>query len=276
MSETASEPVVHRPGLGISTNVGHANAQRIELRRYDLVDELIGHTSYTETLLLTVTGRRPSGAQVRAVDAVLVSLVDHGMQPSALAARLTYSAAPDALQGALAAGVLGAGSSLLGSMEQAGKLLAGIGAEVRAGTDARGAAERAVARILDDGRRVPGFGHGLHRSGDPRAIRLLQVATELDVAADETGWLTAVGTAIERRVGRRLVVNATGAAAAILLGVGIPWHLHRGMAIVSRTAGLLAHINEELDQPIAPQVRNALREASWLPEDRRPAGGSDA
>ncbi|MEE6263932.1 citryl-CoA lyase [Plantactinospora sonchi] len=276
MSETGSEPVRHRPGLGISTNVGHANAQRIELRRYDLVDELIGHTSYTETLLLTVTGRRPSGAQVRAVDAVLVSLVDHGMQPSALAARLTYSAAPDALQGALAAGVLGAGSSLLGSMEQTGKLLAGIGAEVGVGTDARVAAERAVGRILDGGRRVPGFGHGLHRGGDPRAIRLLQVATELDVAAEETGWLAAVGAAIERRAGRRLVVNATGAAAAILLGVGIPWNLHRGMAIVSRTAGLLAHINEELEQPIAPQVRNALREASWLPEDRAPRGGSDA
>ncbi|MBE1489542.1 citryl-CoA lyase [Plantactinospora soyae] len=276
MSGTASEPALHRPGFGISTNVGHANAQRIELRRYDLVDDLIGHTSYTETLLLTVTGRRPSAAQVGAVDAVLVSLVDHGMQPSALAARLTYSAAPDALQGALAAGVLGAGSSLLGSMEQAGKLLADIGAEVRAGTGPRGAAERAVNRILDDGRRVPGFGHGLHRDGDPRAIRLLEVASELGVAVEETGWLAAVGAAIEERTGRRLVVNATGAAATILLGVGIPWHLHRGLAIISRTAGLLAHIGEELDQPIAPQVRNALREASWLTEEHGPTGGPDA
>lgn len=276
MSETASGSALDRPGLGITTSVGHANAQRIELRRFDVVEELIGYASYTETLLLAVTGKRPSSAQARAVDAVLVSLVDHGMQPSALAARLTYSAAPDALQGALAAGVLGAGSSLLGSMEQAGKMLHEIGTAVRAGKRLRAAAEDAVGRILDDGQKVPGFGHLLHRDGDPRARRLLQVATELGVAGEETDSLAVVGAVINERTGRNLVVNATGAAAAILLGVGIPWHLHRGVAIVSRTAGLLAHIGEERDRPIAPQVRNALREASWLDEDDDREGDTDA
>jgi citrate synthase len=276
MSEATSGSALHRPGFGISTNVGRANAQRIELRRFDLVEDLIGNASYTETLLLAVTGKRPSSAQTRAVDAVLVSLVDHGMQPSALAARLTYSAAPDALQGALAAGVLGAGSSLLGSMEQTGKMLHEIGTAVRAGTHLRAAAEDGVGRILDDGRKVPGFGHQLHRDGDPRASRLLQVASELGVAAQETDSLAVVGAVITERTGRNLVVNATGAAAAILLGVGIPWHLHRGVAIVSRTAGLLAHIGEERDQPIAPHVRAALREASWLDEDDDREGDTDA
>jgi citrate synthase len=261
-----------RRGLGMSTNVGRANAERIELRGHDLVGNLIGSASYTETLLLAVTGRRPSGPEIHVVDAVLVSLVDHGMQPSALAARLTYAAAPDAVQGALAAGLLGAGSSLLGSMEQAGKLLHQIGAAVSAGTPARTAARQEVARVLGEGRRVPGFGHALHRDGDPRARKLLRVAQESGVAAEETAWLSMVGAEIHEQTGRRLEVNATGAAAAILLGVGIPWRLHRGVAIVSRAAGLLAHIGEESEAPITPRVREALREASWL-DGNDPAGG---
>jgi citrate synthase len=252
---------------GVSTQVGHANAERITLRGHDLVDDLLGHASYTETLLLAVTGRRPSHATVRVVDAVLVSLVDHGMQPSALASRLTYAAAPDAVQGAMAAGLLGAGSSLLGAMEQTGKLLHDIGAAARAGTPPRDAARLEVEGTIAAGRRVAGFGHALHRDGDPRGRRLLEVAAEAGVAADETGWLALVGEELEAQTGRSLAVNATGAAGAILLGAGVPWRLHRGVAIVSRAAGLLAHIGEEVDQPITPHVRTALRQASWLHED---------
>lgn len=259
--------------MGITTNVGRANPQRIELRGHDLVNDLMGQASYTETLLLGITGRRPSPAEIHVVDAVLVSLVDHGLQPSALAARLTYAAAPDAVQGALAAGLLGAGSELLGSMEQAGKLLSAIGEAVRGGAAAATAAEREVSRLLAADLRVPGFGHQLHRDGDPRASRLLQVARETGIAGDEVGWLALIGAEL-KRTDRPVAPNATGVAAAILLGVGIPWRLHRGVAIVSRAAGLLAHIAEEIKQPITPLVRDALRRASWLAEED-PKGGSD-
>lgn len=262
-----SEPSRQVRALGMSTNIGRANSRRIELRGYDLVDDLIGKVSYAEALLLAVTGRRPTSAEVGALDAVLVSLIDHGMQPSALAARLTYSGAPDAVQGAMAAGLLGAGSSLLGSMEQVGRLLSDIGEAVRAGTDPRSAAKREVTRILEETRRVPGFGHRLHHHGDPRGTRLLQVAETLGVATEEMSWLTMVGAEIEAQTGRRVAVNATGAAAAILLGIGVPWRLQRGIAIVSRAAGLLAHIGEEVESPITPAVRSALRAASWLDDD---------
>lgn|SRR5690606_2347419 len=252
--------------LQLSTSIGHANAQRVHLRGRDLVDDLLGHLTYTQALLLAITGELPGDKEAAAVDAVLVSLIDHGMQPSALAARMTYHAAPDAIQGAVAAGLLGAGSELLGSMEQAGKMLHEVAEVVADGATANEAARTVVNRILAAGKKIPGFGHNLHRAGDPRASRLLRVADELGVAGTETAWLKEVGAVAKEVTGRDLMVNATGASAAILLAVGVPWQLHRGLAMISRAAGLVAHIGEEMAHPITPEVRRALRQASWLDE----------
>lgn len=252
--------------LRLTTAIGHANSRRVHLRGHDLVDELLGRRSYTEALLLAVKGELPTRPEAAAVDAVLVSLIDHGMQPSALAARMTYSAAPDAVQGAMAAGLLGTGGSILGSMEQAGEMLHDIGTSVAGGATAEDAAATVVGDILAAGRKVPGFGHRLHRAGDPRGARLLGVAADLGVATDEIVWLDHVRVRVRALTGRELMVNATGAAAAILLAVGIPWQLHRGVAMVSRAAGLIAHIGEEIAQPVTPELRRALRAASWLAE----------
>jgi len=257
--------------IRVETRVGRANAQRVTLLGRDLTDELIGTASYAEVLLLAVTGERPPAPHVRVLDSVLVSLVDHGMQPSALAARLTYAAAPDAVQGAMAAGLLGAGSSLLGSMEQAGRLLVDIRRRIDAGEGQEGAVAFEVDRVLDAGGKVAGFGHRLHRDGDPRAVRLIGVAAHAGVAENELSLLGTIGEHVGARLGRPLAVNATGACAAILLGIGIPWQLHRGVAMVSRAAGLLAHIGEEIEQPLTPAVRRALRESSWLHEDEEGA-----
>lgn len=257
----------HVEGLDIATAVGHANAERIEFRGHDLVDDLMGVVGYSELLLLAVTGRSPRPEHVRVADAVLVCLADHGMQPSALSARLTYFSAPDAVQGALAAGILGAGSSLLGSMEQAGHLLDRIAVVIEAGAPEDEAVRLCVASVLSDGGKVPGFGHRLHRAGDPRAARLLHVARENNVALDQARRLELVGQSVGDRTGRTLHVNATGAAAALLLGIGVPWQLHRGFSVASRIVGLLAHIGEEMTNPVTPAVRDALRSASWLVED---------
>lgn len=258
----AREPIP----TSFSTAIGGANTERVELRGLDLSGDVIGSMSYTETLLLAVTGRRPAPAAVRVTDAVLVSLIDHGMQPSALVSRLTFDAAPDALQAAIAAGLLGAGSSVLGSMDHAARLLDEIGSVVRSGVDERLAAADAVTAILSEGRKIPGVGHRLHKRRDPRATRLLEVAAAEGIAEDEIRRLRLVADIAAERTGATLPINATGAAAAILLGVGLPWRLQRGVAVISRAAGLLAHIGEEIEQPISPEIRRVLRAASWLDE----------
>lgn len=249
--------------INISTEIGRANAERVTLRGRDLASELMGVASYTDALLLAVTGRRPSAAEVSVTDAVLVGLIDHGMQPSALAARMTYYAAPDAVQGAMAAGLLGAGSTLLGAVEQAGETLARVD-DLAAGTAEGDAVATVIDGILDAGRRIPGFGHGLHRTGDPRADRLLRLAAGEGVAESERRRLELIAAHVTARTGRPLAPNIAGVAGALLLAVGVPWQLHRGIAIISRAAGLLAHIGEEMAHPVTPEVRRALRATSWL------------
>lgn len=251
----------------LGTAVGRTNAERIFVRGEDVVEALMGRVSYTEMLLFTVTGHRPTPGAVRVVDAALVSLVDHGMQPSALAARMTYHVAPDAVQGAIAAGILGAGSLLLGSIEQCGRVLRSCADSVAAGMGPAEAMDKELREIVGSGRRVPGVGHALHREGDPRALRLLEVAAEENFAQDYVALLEVMVTRAEAVTGRRLPLNVTGAAAALLLGAGVPWELQRGIAIVSRLPGLIAHIAEERAYPVTPAIRQALRAASWMAED---------
>ncbi|GAA3099899.1 citryl-CoA lyase [Streptosporangium carneum] len=250
--------------LEIGTAIGAADEHHVQVRGLDLVDDLIGELTYTEVTLLAVTGRRPTPAEAKVVDAVLVSLLDHGLTPSALAARLTFWVAPEAIQGAVAAGLLGAGSVLLGSMEGCGRLLTDIAGDVAAGAVARDAVDTRLRAIVDAGERIPGLGHSLHRDGDPRARRLLGVARDQKVAAQHVEYLELVVERAAALTGKALPLNATGAAAALLLEVGVPWRLHRGFALMSRTAGLVAHVGEELESPITPAVRAALRAASRI------------
>jgi citrate synthase len=243
------------------TAVGHADAERVTLRGHDLAGELVGRVSFTEAALLAVTGERPEPGAVRVADAVLVTFIDHGLQPSALAARLTYHVAPEAVQGAVAAGLLGVGSRVLGTMEQTARLLVRIADETADGTSDDAAVARAVRDELDAGRRVPGIGHALHRDGDPRTRPLLAVAAEEGIAGTEIARLHAIADVTAKATGRSLPPNAAGAAAALLLGIGIPWWLHRGFSMISRSAGLVAHIGEEAEHPLTPAVRESLRAA---------------
>src|SRR6476619_3831244 len=100
-----------------TTSIATSDAKRILIRGVDLVDELIGNVSFTEMFLLQLTGKRPPAAHVRILDAVLVTLMEHGITPSVIATRLIYHSAPEALQSAVAAGLLGVGSTFIGTME---------------------------------------------------------------------------------------------------------------------------------------------------------------
>ena len=257
-----------RAEVEIGTRIGHANAHRVTVRDLDLVDDLIGQVSYAELTLLAITGKRPPPGAIRVVDAILVSLMDHGLTANALAARLNYWVAPEAIQAAVATGLLGAGSRLLGSMEGCGRLLTEIRSDIDdEGTPERDAVRNRIRELLDAGERVPGIGHSLHRSGDPRAAKLLEVARREGHATRYVPLVELIPEVLAELTGKTLPLNATGAIGALLLEVGVPWPLHRGFALMSRTAGLVAHVGEEIENPLTPEIRKALRKISWIEDE---------
>ena len=158
-----------------SSAISSSNEDTILVRGRDLCAELIGRITFTDHVWLLVTGGMPSEAQRRVLDATLVAIAEHGLVPSVQASRMTLAAAPEALQGAVAAGILGCGSVILGASENAGRLLHEVASRA-AGSSMESAARQVVSEYRDARRSIPGYGHPLHKSSDPRALRLLEVA----------------------------------------------------------------------------------------------------
>jgi citrate synthase len=241
-----------RSGLGAST------AETITLCGRDLADELMGRVSLTELAFLMVARRPPAAGETRLLDAVLVSLADHGLTPTVLAARLTYTGAPEAIQGAIAAGLLGGGAVFLGPTEDTARflheVLAGIGDPDPGAEALRVAAEAAVRARIDAGERIPGLGHHIHRVTDPRVPRLYAIAVEEGLLGPHLRLLEAVAGAHAALTGRLLAINGAGAGGAALADLGLPPALARGFALLARTAGLLGHLAEEMERPLGRRL----------------------
>ncbi len=233
------------PASAIST----ANADMIVVRGHDLCKDLIGSLTLTEHFWLLVTGTRPTAAQARILDACLVAISEHGLVPSVQAARMTLAAGPDAVQGAVAAGILGCGSVILGSAENAGKFLARL-CERAEGGGLAAAASALVQEYRAARQPFPGYGHPLHKGGDPRVDRLLAVAAEVGGSGQHVKAARAGEAAIHAATGKRLVLNISGAIPAVLLDAGFPLAAMKGVPILARTASLVAHLVEEQARPI--------------------------
>jgi citrate synthase len=231
------------------TSVGTSDADSITVMGRDL-NELLGETTLTELAFLMVQRRMPSREETRLFDAVLVSLADHGLTPTVLAARLTYTGAPESLQGAVAAGLLGAGSVFLGVVEDTVRFLQE--SDVRA----------AVTREIDAGRRVPGLGHPVHKVEDPRTARIYAIADETGLTGEHLRRLSEVARVYEEVGGRKLPINGAGVAGAALADLGFPAPLLRGFALLARTAGLLGHLAEEMQSPIGMPLYREVDERS--------------
>ena len=228
-----------------------ADETSIAVRGRDLCGDLMGGLSFTEFFLLHLTGRPPTADQAFFLDAMLVGLAEHGVTPSVQAARMTLAAAPEALQGAVAAGIAGAGSVVLGAAEEAGRLLARGVAEAAGEAAAFETAARRIAEEVRAARKpIPGFGHPLHRPDDPRATRLLALAHERSVVGDHTRFLEILAPVVNEVWQRNLPVNINGTIAAIMLDLEFPMEALRGVPILARTAGLLGHLYEESQRPI--------------------------
>ena len=230
--------------------ISTSNEAAILVRGHDLCEELIGRISFTEHVWLLVTGQLPSEAQRRVLDAVLVAIAEHGMVPSVQAARMTLAAAPEALQGAVAAGLLGCGSVILGAAEDAGHLLQETVTRAGSNKSMREAAREVVREYRAAQRAIPGYGHPLHKDHDPRALRLLAVADELGVRGRYTDAAQAIELVLPEITGKPLAMNISGAIPATLLDAGYPLLALRGAPLLARTASLIAHLLEERARPI--------------------------
>jgi citrate synthase len=252
------------------TSLGTSDADTITLLGQSLADDLMGKVGFGELTFWMVAKRRPTQSEVRVFEAVLVALADHGFTPTAIAARLTYLSAPDSLQGAIAAGLLGGGSRFLGVTEDCGQFLAGVLAAAGAipaddaGFDAL--ALEAVKSARAAKKFVPGLGHPVHKVRDPRTPVLIRIAAEEGLRGPHTRLFEAIGRVHPQVLQRTLPLNGAGTCGAVLADLGLPLAMLRGFALLARAAGLLGQLAEEQQMPIANDIYLSVdRNATYVP-----------
>jgi citrate synthase len=229
----------------LRSDLAWSTADRIVVRGKDLPGEILGHLNLGDMAFLELTGRTPDAKESKLFNAMVVTLVEHGVTPSALAARLTYLGAPEALQGAVAAGLLGLGSVFVGSMEGAARLLSEA---MKEGKDAK--------TIVAEHKRIPGLGHPIHKPLDPRTTRLFEIARE----TGHYGKYCALMEEIAKAKG--ITLNATGAIGALACELGLDWRVVKGLGVMARAVGLVGHILEETRTPMAEEIWHRVEEES--------------
>ena len=241
------------PHSAIST----ANADTIVVRGADLCQDLIGQINFGDYFYFLLTGKKADPKMSALLNACMVAIGEHGMVPSVQAARMTLAAAPDALQGAVAAGILGCGSVILGASETAGHLFLQIEAEAaHQGGDIHAAAHKIVSERRARKLSVPGYGHPLHKLLDPRVKALYDLSARVGAGQRYVDISKVVESVIPGIVGKPLKLNVSAAIPAVLLGVGFPVNALKGVPMLARTASLIAHMSEELDNPIGFALSN--------------------
>ena len=253
----------------LKSELGFSTADRIVVRGHDLAAELLGKASLGDVAFLELKGRLPTQQESVVFNAITVTLVEHGMTPSAIAARLTYYGAPESLQGAVAAGLLGMGDRFGGSAEAAARMLQDAFGEAAPPADLRPLATEIVNRHRGNKQPIAGLGHPVHKPVDPRTPKLFAIAAENGLSGRYVALMQLVGDEATREYGRPLPVNATGAIGAIASELGIPWRVCRGLAVMARAIGLVAHLQEEMEDPLAPEIWSRIEEESS--SHRRPA-----
>ena len=232
-----------RKSKPIKSDLAWSTTDRIVVRGKDLPNEILGHLNLGDMAFLELTGRAPNEKESRIFNAMVVTLVEHGITPSALAARLTYLGAPEALQGAVASGLLGLGSVFVGSMEGVARILSEA---VEKGKDAKA--------VLAENRRMPGLGHPIHKPVDPRSVRLFEIARE----TGHYGKYCKLMEAVARE--KNITLNATGAIGALACELGLDWKIVKGLGVMARAIGLVGHILEETREPMAEELWHRVEE----------------
>lgn len=221
----------------LKSDLAWSTVDRIVVRGKDLPGEILGHLNLGDMAFLELTGRVPIAGESKLFNAMVVTLVEHGVTPSAIAARLTYLGAPEALQAAVAAGLLGLGSVFVGSMEGVARIL---GEAVASSKDAK--------TVLAENPRMPGLGHPIHKPTDPRSVRLFQIARETGHYGKYCRLMQEIAAT------RGITLNATGAIGALACELGLDWRIVKGLGVMARAVGLVGHILEETRDPMATEI----------------------
>ena len=232
-----------KPSKPLRSELGWSTPDRITIRGKDLPNEILGYLNLGDMAFLELTGRAPDAKESKLFNAMVVTLVEHGITPSALAARLTYLGAPEALQGAVAAGLLGLGSVFVGSMEGVARLLS---ESVSSNKDAKA--------IVAENKRIPGLGHPIHKPVDPRSVRLFELARETGFYGKYCKLMEAIAKE------KNITLNATGAIGALACELGLDWKIVKGLGVMARAIGLVGHILEETRQPMATEIWDRVEE----------------
>lgn len=232
------------------SRIAQAYADRVEVRGRDLAGDLMGRLTFTEYVHFLLTGEEPTDEQRYFLDLLLVAIAEHGLMPTNVAARMTLAADPGSLQGAVAAGILGAGPVVLGTAEECARLL-----------EAGGDPAEVARAVHAAGGKVPGFGHPVHRPVDPRAERILELADERGASGANVAFARALRDAVADEWGRPLPMNVSLPIAAVLLDLGFPSSFAKAVPILARTASLLAHLAEERERPLGFLLAKAAEDA---------------
>ena len=232
-----------KPSKPIRSELGWSTPDRITVRGKDLPNEILGHLNLGDMAFLELTGRAPNANESKLFNAMVVTLVEHGITPSALAARLTYLGAPEALQAAVASGLLGLGSVFVGSMEGVARLLFEAIAK-----------NKTASQVIAENPRIPGLGHPVHKPLDPRSVRLFELARETGFYGRYCQLMEAVSKE------KKLTLNATGAIGALACELGLDWKIVKGLGVMARAIGLVGHILEETRQPMAEEIWHRIED----------------
>ena len=244
----------------LRSDIAWSTPDRITVKGLDLCRDILGKVTLGDMAFLELTDRLPTPAEATVFNAIAVTLVEHGITPSALAARFTFAGAPEAMQAAVAAGIAGLGSVFVGSMETAARVLQEAIPDPKAPVDVDAVAAATVDRFVAARENIPGIGHHFHKPVDPRAPRLFEIAAENGFSGPYVALMTAISRRAEVVLKKPLPVNATGAIAAIGSELGLSWRIMRGIGVMARAIGLVGHIREEMRDPMAREIKARVEE----------------
>lgn len=248
----------------LRSDIAWSTAEAIGVHGYDLCNDLMGEVNFGDMAFLEVTGRLPDANESRLFNALLVTLVEHGIVPSTLAARMTYAGAPEAMQAAVAAGLLGLGSVFVGSTEGAARMLAAALPKDTKDEKLEASLPELAQAIVQDHREqkkiVPGLGHPIHKPVDPRTLRLFAIAQQTGFHGRYVELMQCVAEAAGAAYGKPLPVNATGAIGALCCEMGLSWKVSSGLGVMARAVGLVGHVLEEAKQPMAMELWHRAEE----------------
>ncbi len=228
------------------TKISDSNPNGAVIRGYDL-EELMQHKSFTETIFLLLQGHLPNEQQTKMLNAIFVSSIDHGIAVASITSARTALSGGSPLQAGVAAGILSIGDFHGGAIEGAAKML-------QQNKDTPAA--QIVKQFVEQKKRIPGYGHKIYKSADPRAQKLLQIAEELGIAAEYCDKAQDIQNELLAQTEKQLPLNVDGAIAAIISDMQFDWRVGKGLFIIARTPGIVAHLHEEMDEKPVRRLDN--------------------